>query len=167
MNKISESEFENLYNSSRNKLISFVQKILYCPERSADIVQEAFARLTKQDYDKIKDHTMQWLFTVCRNLSFKTQTKEKRYTPLLDDDSDTIDDSKNPVESLDYSEQKAELLKCIKKLSPVQKKVIELRYLKQMDNPEIAKKLKITTNAVAFHVCTGKQNLCKFMKLSS
>jgi RNA polymerase sigma-70 factor (ECF subfamily) len=164
--KISESDFEDLYKTYRIRMLKFVEKIVYCPNRSEDIVQEAFARLTKQDYEKIKDHIMQWLFTVCRNLSFKLKTKEKRYIPLLDNNDEVLDEEKNPYESLDFSEQKKNLLKCIKKLSPLQKKVIQLRYLKQLDNPEIAKKLKIKTNAVAFHVCKGKQNLLEIMKFS-
>jgi len=147
-------------------MLKFVEKIVYCPNRSEDIVQEAFARLTKQDYEKIKDHVMQWLFTVCRNLSFKLKAKEKRYVTLLEDDSDIIDEAKNPSESLDFSEQKENLLKCIERLSPLQKKVIKLRYLKQLNNPEIAKTLKITVNAVSFHVCKGKQNLFEIMKFS-
>jgi len=164
--KISESDFEDLYKTYRIRMLKFVEKIVYCPNRSEDIVQEAFARLTKQDYEKIKDHVMQWLFTVCRNLSFKLKAKEKRYVTLLEDDSDIIDEAKNPSESLDFSEQKENLLKCIERLSPLQKKVIKLRYLKQLNNPEIAKTLKITVNAVSFHVCKGKQNLFEIMKFS-
>ena len=166
MNKISQLDFENIYKQYRGRMIKYAEKIVYCPNRAEDIVQEAFSRLIKQDYDKIKDHVMQWLFTVCRNLSFKLKEKEKRYIPLLDDDSDILDEAKNPAESLDFSEQKNHLLKCIEKLSPLQKKIIKLRYLKQLDNPEIAKKLKIKANAVAFHVCKGKQNLFEIMKFS-
>ena len=68
---------------------------------------------------------MQWLFTVCRNLSFKLKTKEKRYTILLEDDNEMLDEAKNPAESLDFLEQKTHLLKCIEKLSPLQNKVIK------------------------------------------
>jgi RNA polymerase sigma-70 factor (ECF subfamily) len=164
--KISESDFEALYKEYKIRLFKFVEKIVYCPSRAEDIVQETFARLLKQDYEKIKDHVTKWLFTVCRNLSFKTKAKENRYTPLFDDNSDTLDEAKNPSESLDFLEQKQNLLKCIERLSPLQKKVIKLRYLKQLNNPEIAETLKITVNAVSFHVCKGKQNLLEIMKFS-
>jgi RNA polymerase sigma-70 factor (ECF subfamily) len=164
--KISESDFETLYKEYKIRLFKFVEKIVHCPSRAEDIVQETFARLFKQDYHKIKDHVTKWLFTVSRNLAFKTKAKENRYTSLFDDNSDTLDEAKNPCESLDFSEQKEHLLKCIEKLSPMQKKVIKLRYLKQMKNPEIAKFLKIKDGAVTFNVCKGKQNLLEIMKFS-
>jgi RNA polymerase sigma-70 factor (ECF subfamily) len=130
-----------------------------------DLVQEVFLRLHKQDFEKIKNHISAWLFTVCRNLSFKKLKKENRYVDLSDQKLDQIlSEDMNPHEELDLQEQKKALKKCIKNLTPMQKEIIKLRYLKDYSIAQIAKKMKVKTNSVSFHICKGSQSLRKMLQ---
>ena len=163
MNNITQTQFDSLHKRYFNPLISFSKKIVHSNEAAEDTVQETFSRLCKQDFAKIENHATQWLFLVCRNLSLKALKKQQRYVPMLDDESDVISEENNPHEELDLIEQKIALKKCIKKLTPMQKKAIELRFFKDCSTVEIAKKMKISTGCVAFHICKGSQNLRQMM----
>ena len=71
MNTIPLEVFNEVYREQNRKLFSYAFKFLKDAQRAEDVVQECFSRLNKQDYDKLKDRINSWLFTVCRNHSFK------------------------------------------------------------------------------------------------
>lgn len=158
--KISKIEFDALYERYKKPLITYSQRIVYCPLKAEDIVQEVFLRLFKQDFKKIEAHIRAWLFLVCRNLSIKTAQREKKYIDLPQEDYENlVSDENNPFQELDLIDQKKALKNNLKNLSKMQKEAVTLKFFKDLSNEQIAKKLKIKINSVYFNVCKGSQNL--------
>lgn len=149
--------FNNVYSDNYTKLLRFAKSILHDNHRAEESVQEAFTKLLKQDYDKVKTHINQWLFTVCRNDSIKILNKNKRYVEALENDS--IDGSRDPSEELEFQEKIKILKKCMRKLSPRQREVLKFRFFKDLNYEQSAKKMKTSSSNIGFLQCTTLKEL--------
>jgi RNA polymerase sigma factor (sigma-70 family) len=158
--QISTEEFNVLYKEWNPKLHSYAVKILYNQESAEDCVQEVFRRLLNQDFVKIKDHIQAWMFTVCRNTSFKIKAKQKIFVDEFEEEEAICQDY-NPFECLDRKELYKKIDKITKSLSKQQRKMIQLRYKSDLSYEEIAKKLKTTSGNVGFHLSTAIKNVRK------
>jgi RNA polymerase sigma-70 factor (ECF subfamily) len=158
--QISTEEFNELYKEWTPKLRSYAKRILYNQEIVEDCVQEVFRKLLQQDFEKIKDHVQSWMFTVCRNTSFKIKAKQKLFVDAFEEEEALCEDY-DPFESLDRKELYNKVQKIIKTLSKQQKKILQLRYNSDLSYEEIAKKLKTTSGNVGFHLSTAIKNVRK------
>jgi RNA polymerase sigma factor (sigma-70 family) len=158
--QITTEEFTKLYKEWTPKLRAYANKILHNQQNVEDCVQEVFRRLLNQDFNKIKDHIQSWMFVVCRNTSFKVKAKQKLFVDSFDEE-EAICEEYNPFESLDRKELYKKIEKIIKKLSPQQRKMMQLRYKSDLSYEEIAKKLKTTSGNVGFHLSTALKNVRK------
>ena len=50
-------------------------------DRAQDVVQDAFLRLCQQPEYAVRDHVVEWLYTVCRNRAVDVMRKEGRMLP--------------------------------------------------------------------------------------
>ena len=159
--KITDELFTEVYTNYFPRLSAYARKILYNEHLVEECVQTVFSKLLNQDYSKIENisHLQKWLFTVCRNTSFKLKTKENRYVEV--EENETICEDPSPFENLDRKELYKEVNKILKTFSPQQKKMIKLRYFSDLDYNQIAKKLKTTSGNVGFHLSTALKNLRK------
>ena len=162
---IPPNKFDEIFTEYKPRLIKFAKKISFCEHRAEEIVQDVFLKLLKQDWGKIEDHIHQWLFFVCKNRCFTVYHKEKKYSSFSDDEEleGKLSEEHNPQESLVIKEDAKKILKLMEKLGPLQRKVLELRFLKGMNNVEIAKKLKIKNTNAAYHVSDGCKKLREMM----
>ena len=142
--------FESLYKDHYNKLRRISYNILKSEHASEDIAQETFLRLSKQDYSKIEDHVVPWLYLVCRNSSLKYIRKNKRNVPLLDHDNDKIDEVRGPKDELIFKERCAELKVALAKLTDRQRDVIISRFYKDLNYEETTKELKISGGNIGY-----------------
>jgi RNA polymerase sigma factor (sigma-70 family) len=163
MKTIPTEVFNQLYKDQYRKLCSYAFRLLKDEELSSDVVQECFARLLKQDYERFQDRLNSWLFTVCRNLSFKQIQKRKRFVEIFEEDRDELDENRDPSEEMDMNHYKKVLMNCIENLSPRQKEVIKLRFFGDYDYNECAKILNTSSGNVGFNQSTAIQNLRKMM----
>ena len=62
-------------------LLRYAQRLMNCPDRARDVVQETFLRLCREPAVAREAHVAQWLFTVCRNYAIDLKRKEQRMTP--------------------------------------------------------------------------------------
>jgi RNA polymerase sigma-70 factor (ECF subfamily) len=159
--KITDELFAEIYKDYFPRLFSHAKKILYNDSLVEECVQTVFSKLLEQDYSKIEniDHLRKWLFTVCRNTSFKLKIKENRYVQAEENESFCEDPS--PFENLDRKELYKQVSKILNTLSPQQKKMVKLRYFSDLDYGQIAKKMKTTTGNVGFHLSTALKNVRK------
>ena len=63
----------------------------------------------------------------------------------------------HPIDEIDKKEDKLE--DCLKQLKDLQKKCIDLFYLKEKSYLQISSELHVTLNAVKSHIQNGKRNL--------
>lgn len=159
MNEIPVSVYNQVYDDMHKKLLSYSYSILKDGERAEDVVQDTFKKLFCQDYDSLKDHMNQWLFTVCKNASLKTLSKNKRYVEYFESDGDKISDDLNPSEDLEHQELKQHLVEAMSLLTEREQSVIKCRFFHQMSYEESAKKLKTTTGNIGFIQHTALKKL--------
>ena len=102
--KITDDYFAEVYNDYFPRLSAHARKILYSESLVEECVQIVFSKLLQQDYSKIQntDHLHKWLFTVCRNTSFKLKIKENRYVSA--EENESFCEDPNPFENLDRKE---------------------------------------------------------------
>lgn len=162
--QISTEQFNELYDLWFPKMKIYAKKFVYSEELARDCAQEVFRKLLIQDFDKIKDHLQSWMFTVCRNTSFKASKKQSIFVYDFEEEEAICEDP-TPYQALDKKELYKKIENLLKKLSPQQRKMIRLRYKSDLSYEEIAKKMKTTTGNVGFHLSTGiktlKQKLLK------
>ena len=163
MNTISTELLNQLYAEKHRELYLYSNRIVKDDQLANDVVQECFIRLYKQDYDKWKDRLIPWLFTVCRNLSIKFLNKKNRFVEIFETDYDKIDESRSASEQMDLEYQKKLLKKYMRKLTKRQRDVLKLRFFKDLDYSQCAKKLKTSSGNIGFQQCTAIQNLRKLM----
>jgi RNA polymerase sigma-70 factor (ECF subfamily) len=150
MNQIPLNVYNEVYEDAHKKLLSFSFGIVKDAERAEDVVQETFKKFFCQDYEKLKDHVNQWLFTVCRNTSFKVLAKNKRYVEYFESDSDKISDDLNPSEDLELHELKEHLIEAMSVLTDREMSVIKCRFFHDMSYEESAKALNTSTGNIGF-----------------
>ncbi len=159
--KITDESFTQVYKDYFPRLYSYSKKILCNDSLVEECVQTVFSKLLMQDYSKIEnsEHLQKWLFTVCRNTSFKLKIKENRYVESEEEDS--ICEDLNPFENLDRKELYKKVEKLLNTLSNQQKKMIKLRYFSDLDYSQIAKKMKTSSGNVGFHLSTALKTVRK------
>ena len=159
MTQIPPDLYSQIYKDMYKKLLSFSYNIVKDGERAEDVVQETFGKFFCQDYDSLKDHINQWLFTVCRNTSFKVLSKNKRYVEYFESDSDKISEELNPFEDLELQELKKHLTLAMDLLTDREKSVIHCRFIQFMSYEEAAKELKTTSGNIGFILHTALKKL--------
>jgi RNA polymerase sigma-70 factor (ECF subfamily) len=163
MNTIPTELLNQLYAEKHRELYIYSNRIVKDDQLANDVVQECFIRLHKQDYEKWKDRLIPWLFTVCRNMSIKFLNKKNRFVEIFETDYDKIDESRSASEQMDLEYQKKLLKKYMRKLTKRQRDVLKLRFFKDLDYNQCAKKLKTSSGNIGFQQCTAIQNLRKLM----
>lgn len=165
MTTIPSEIFNEFYKENYRKILAYSYRFLKDEQMSQDATQETFMRLTKQDYESLKDKVMPWMFTVCRNICFKLLEKRKRFVEIKEgeEDSEKIDESRDPSEEFDMNVYKKVLKRHFKKLTKRQRDVLRLRFFKGFDYNECAEKLKTTSGNIGFHQTTAIQTLRKMM----
>lgn len=164
MKSIPSEIFEELYKKEYRKLRAYAYRFLKDEQRAEDAAQEAFFRLSKQDYEKLEGRLESWLYTVCRNCSFKQKAKDSRFVELSDDDRNELDESRTASEEMDLDFYKKLLKKYMRKLTKRQRDVLKLRFFKDLDYNQSAKKLKTTSGNIGFHQSIAIQKLRKMMQ---
>ncbi len=104
-----------------------------------------------------------WYYTVVRNLLLKTKRqREKRYyTPIVEGYHDEAEEDQLLLSLFeqDKPELTAMLEDVFDNLKPLQRKCVDLFYLKQKSYIEIANELKISEKEVKSHLQNGKRKL--------
>jgi RNA polymerase sigma-70 factor (ECF subfamily) len=157
--KITQEELIELHKTHYLSLLRYTRSIVKNYHSAEDIVQETYISLQKnQNYSKIKDHAVQWLFVVCRNGAFKALYKNKITNKVLvsgclekEDEEDSANPLKliidtanrSPVEKITKTEISAQnnriLNRALECLTPRQLQMINLRFFEERSYEEITK----------------------------
>ncbi len=163
-----QSTFTDIYNKEADALFRFCLLRVSDREQALDLVQEVFTRfwqaMTQEKREDI-EHPRAFLFMSARNAIIDWYRKKKAVSLEGLQDPET----EEPYEQLSDSaltESKLEgegrfLIDKIGKLSPGNKDAVYLRYVEGLSPPEIAKVLKISTNATSVRINRGVEELRK------
>lgn len=146
--KRERAAFEQLYDRYANILYATAMKFLKEDADAQDVVQDVFIQIWDKAklYDPSKGKPLTWALTLTRNRSIDRIRAIQRRTRLRDDfEKETVpDESAGVRESLsgvDASEKSQILRDAVGRLSPEQRKVIELAFFRGFTQSEIADRL--------------------------
>jgi RNA polymerase sigma-70 factor (ECF subfamily) len=146
--KRERAAFEQLYARYSNILYAAAMKFLKQDADAQDVVQDVFIQIWDKAklYDPTKGKPLTWALTMTRNRSIDRIRAIQRRTRLRDDfESETVaDESAGVREALfevDASEKSQILRDAVGRLSPEQRKVIELAFFGGLTQSEVADRL--------------------------
>ncbi len=140
--------FEQLYDRYKNILYATAMKFLKEDADAQDVVQDVFIQIWDKAklYDPAKGKPLTWALTLTRNRSIDRIRAIQRRTRLRDDfgKETVVDESAGMREALsgvDAGEKSQILREAVGRLSPEQRKVIELAFFRGFTQSEIADRL--------------------------
>jgi RNA polymerase sigma-70 factor (ECF subfamily) len=149
-------------------LVRYATRILHGDvDRARDVVQDVFLRLWEADRSAIRDHLVQWLFTVCRNRALDVCRKEGRMTALHDDQLERpARGSAPPAEPLETREGAGRLIDLLEALPSRQQEAIRLKFQNGLSYNDISEVMDTTVNNVGVLIHTGLKTIrARAMKL--
>jgi len=70
--------FMNFWQQNEGRLLQYTARITGDSSTAQDIVQDAFIKLWKSEYEKVHSYLLKWLYRACRNAAIDYLRKEKR-----------------------------------------------------------------------------------------
>ncbi len=140
--------FEELYKRHAGKLLGYLQK-KSSRETAEELLQDVFARMhaSKLTYNDTYQF-LPWIFTITRHTLLdyykKAETKVSTASEEVDETTLVID-TPEPVDTTSLLEQ----------LSPQQKRIFELRYLKDWSFEDISKETSLSASNVRQIISRG------------
>jgi RNA polymerase sigma-70 factor (ECF subfamily) len=146
--KRERAAFEQLYDRYANILYATAMKFLKEDADAQDVVQDVFIQIWDKAnlYDPAKGKPLTWALTLTRNRSIDRIRAIQRRTRLRDsfEKETVVDESAGVREALsgvDASEKSQILRDAVGRLSPEQRKVIELAFFGGLTQSEVADRL--------------------------
>ena len=141
--------FEELVDRYQRRLLNFVYRTIGDRERAEDLVQEVFIRVHRHlhRFDQTKKFST-WIYTIARNARID---RMRRNSSQPYDDLEGVDLPSDDVSGEDqaFASQRAERVgQALADLPDDQKRIIELAYVYDLSQREIADKLDVPLGTV-------------------
>jgi len=124
-------------------LYAYVLRLTGDPERSRDIVQDAFVVLCRQHAEI---NAGPWLYSVCRNRAIDIARKERRMTALSTMEPPTRE--RGPAEAAEADDSAQALVAKLAGLSALQQEAVRLKFHQQFSYREIAEVMGVSVSHV-------------------
>lgn len=150
--KGNRESFKELYNKYHKPLYYVSKKYLKNDSFAKDAVQDIFIKLW-QTRDSLKESSSvkSFLFTMLKNHVLNMIRDKKNHRKILSElkHTDLSTSDSNPIEDkVIYSEYLEFLKSALKKLSPAERKVFQMRSFEGLSNAEIAEQNEVSINTV-------------------
>ena len=137
----------------RPRLIAYATVILADEHAAEDVFQDVLV-LAMQKAEEIQspEHLMGWLRLAARNRSMDLRRSRQQHACVLDPAVlDVLEQSWSRLDDSDTSVRAEALRKCVDQLPPKARKVLELRYVRNLSGQQLADRLgrKLNTAYVA------------------
>jgi RNA polymerase sigma-70 factor (ECF subfamily) len=136
-------------------------RLLGDPAEAEDVAQEAMLRVWRiaADWRQGEAKVSTWLYTVVRNLCMDRLRKRKTPDVALDSVPEPADNAPGAVQQMTEAARAEALQEALHQLPDRQREAVVLRHLEGLANPEIARILDISTEAVESLTARGKRAL--------
>lgn len=154
--------FVEIYERHRHRVAAFFYRKVFCPETTADLVAETFARAmtSLRRYDEHEGTATAWLFGIANNVAREwvrkgaraRRTVEKlgiQTQPLTDDEVGRIE------ELADVAAMRGVLAASLAELSPAVRDAVLLRVAMDLSYEEVASRLGCSPGAARVRVTRG------------
>ena len=141
-------------------LLQYAARIVGCPERARDVVQDTFLRLQERGpgLEALEEGNAaaRWLFTVCRHRALDVCRKENRMTYLDQETAEAIPNTQpGPAETLARKEAAGFVWRLLEKLPARQQEVIQLKFQNNLSYQEISEITRLSVSNVGFLIHRG------------
>lgn len=133
------------------KLLGYLQAIVHDPHIADDLFQEVSLHALKHR-DKINDqaHLLRWLRQVACHQAIDHLRQQRRQLMIFDKDLEQkIEQEWSAMDDVSTHAMLEALNVCLDKLSPYGRKLIQLRYSRELTGPRLAKALHRSVNTVS------------------
>ena len=133
--------------------------------RARDVVQDIFLRLTRQPREKVADHLVEWLFTVCRNRALEIKRKETRMQPLNDARlAAAASSTPDPASAAARRDDVSRLLQIVGTLPDRQQELIRLKFQNELSYKEISRITALSVSNVGVILHNAVKNIRQAMQ---
>nr|WP_242698747.1 sigma-70 family RNA polymerase sigma factor [Alteromonas sp. 5E99-2] len=144
-----------MIDENKQELLWGCQKILHCPKRAEDVLQDAFIRLSQLDLKKVLNIKKPegYLFQVVKNISIDYKRKLNKESLFVSDASmytEVPDTANSPEEALDKQSSLNAINDSLAKLPVRTREVFELYRYGEFSQKNIALKYDISPTLVNF-----------------
>ncbi|WKN44723.1 RNA polymerase sigma factor [Tunicatimonas pelagia] len=169
MSEKKESQFVQLLEDNKYRILRICQVYAQCAEDQQDLYQEIVLELWKS-FDTIHDlaYTNTWFFRVALNVSMQFRRKSRLRKKRSIDSIQFIAQSATAQESIEKQELKNQLYACIALLEESNRAIV-LLHLEGVANQQIAEIMGLSDNHTAIKlkrireklkVCLKQQEVC-------
>lgn len=153
----------DLVESLSGRLYALGIKLLGDQAEAEDVVQETMMRVWKvaPDWRRGEAKVASWAYGVARNLCL--DRLRKRRSVGLDEAPEQVDTAPQAVDVMISQDRNQALREALAKLPERQRQAIVLRHLEDCSNPEIAKALDASVEAVESLLARGRRQLAKLL----
>ncbi len=161
--------FEYLFNRYSDSLyLLYLQRTGGNPDDTEDLIQEIFVKafLHLSNYDK-KYTFGQWIYTIAKN-TFIDYVRKRRDDLSIDNTrgeytQQPVSPAPTPEEDIINVQQRAQLEAYLHKMSPKYRKLIELRFFKDLSYEEIAAQLDMPLGTIKTQIHRARAQLCDYI----
>jgi RNA polymerase sigma-70 factor (ECF subfamily) len=145
------------------RVLGFASRMLGDRSEAEDVAQEAMLRLWRiaPDWRQGEAKVTTWLYRVVSNLC--TDRLRRRRGVGLDEIAEPLDDGPSVEESMLQSQRHTALDKALLSLPERQRQAVILRHIEGVSNPDIARLMDISVEAVESLTARGKRALATIL----
>ena len=175
-----DKAWANLVDEYRGLVYSICYLFCGSTQDVEDLVQDTFLKIWMNlaSYDPARGELKGWIATVTRNqrVDRYRRTGQQRLTDSLDTTNDGRDQTESialvhrladsrptPHDSAVTQQVTAIVTKAVKKISPEMREVVTLRFVHELDNQEIAHRLRIPEGTVKSRTNRGRAQLASLL----
>lgn len=151
---------ERAFAAHQGPLLHYAARLLGDADRARDVVQDTFVKLMAQRPEAVRDHLVEWLYTVCRHRALDVRRKEVRLTRFAEGQIERVPASEpRPGGALEEAEMRAAILDLISRLPTNQQEVVRLRFQHGFSYKEISRITALSVGNVGFLIHTAVARL--------
>ncbi len=144
-----ETAFSELFREYYQPLYRFAGRFISDSQTSENVVQDIFVKMwTERSGIEIKSNLKSYLFSAVRNQCLNVLNRENRVFPIDEAVSADADESNNPAEDMEKTEQYSEVAKAVESLPEQCRRIYLMKRYDGMSYNEIAEALGISVNTV-------------------
>jgi len=152
------SNFRAFYKKHREKLFGYLMRSTGDYYLSGDILQESFTRYLEKYGEEEQNPAL--LYTIARNAVVDSHRKQRRDTPLLDEQEPSAD---NPETDMMVREDFRRVLAAMQKLEPEERDILSLVVSSGLPYREIARIARTSEANVKVRIHRARVKLKKMM----
>lgn len=153
--------FQTLYQRHRDRILSFLIGIVGNRAQAEEIMNEVFlAAWRSADRFEGRSQPLTWLMSIARNQAISVLRKQREVTGILDEVTYNLEDGADgPQQHAERSDDAAILRRCIDKLSPTHRAIVNLVYYQDCSVSEAAQILSVPQNTVKTRMFYARKKL--------